>query len=62
MTHPSDTPHPQRWANVRFAVIGRLLAAPPGSGCLREELLQLAAKEWTHPSTGSPSASNESAV
>lgn len=54
MTNPTDTPHSQRWANVRFAVIGRLLVSPPGSGSLREELLQLAAKEWTHPSTGEP--------
>ncbi len=54
MTHPTDGPHPQRWAHLRFAVIGHLLAAPPDSGSLRVALEQLAAREWTHPSTGSP--------
>ena len=47
-------PHGERWAHVRFGVIGSLLAAPPAKGALREALLQLAAKEWTHPSTGKP--------
>lgn len=44
----------RRWARFRFAVIGPLLAAPPLRGQLRPELEQLAAKSWTHPTTGEP--------
>ena len=40
-------PHGERWAHVRFGVIGSLLAAPPEKGALRDMLLHLAAKEWT---------------
>ncbi|HST76196.1 MAG TPA: DDE-type integrase/transposase/recombinase [Acetobacteraceae bacterium] len=44
----------ERWARLRFAVIGHLLAAPPAKGALRAALQQLAAREWRHPSTGAP--------
>jgi putative transposase len=44
----------QRWAQLRFSVIGQLLAAPPAQGALRAALEQLAAREWRHPSTGLP--------
>ena len=44
----------QRWAQLRFSVIGQLLAAPPAQGELRAALEQLAAREWRHPSTGLP--------
>jgi transposase InsO family protein len=47
-------PTGERWAHLRFAIIGPLLAAPPAKGALREALLQLASREWTHPSTGKP--------
>lgn len=40
-----------RWANLRFSIVGGLLAAPPGRGELRAALEQLAAKTWTHPIT-----------
>ena len=42
-----------RWARLRFAIIGPLLAAPPTSrGELRQTLKGLAKKNWTHPVTG----------
>jgi hypothetical protein len=44
----------QRWAHLRFSVVGPLLAAPPPHGQLQEQLEKLAAKEWLHPATGEP--------
>jgi transposase InsO family protein len=44
----------ERWARLRFSVIGALLAAPPAKGALRAALQQLAAREWRHPGTGAP--------
>jgi len=44
----------ERWAQLRFSVIGHLLAAPPAPGLLRGELAKLALREWRHPSTGEP--------
>lgn len=44
----------ERWAQLRFSVIGQLLAAPPAKGALRSELDKLAAREWRHPATGEP--------
>jgi transposase InsO family protein len=44
----------ERWANLRHAIIGALLAAPPRRGELREALEALAAKTYTHPITGEP--------
>lgn len=44
----------ERWAQLRFSVVGPLLAAPPGSGELRGEIERLASKEWRHPITGRP--------
>ena len=44
----------ERWARLRFSIIGTLLAAPPAKGVLRAALAQLAAREWRHPSTGAP--------
>jgi hypothetical protein len=44
----------ERWARLRFSVIGQLLASPPAKGALRAALKQLAAREWRHPSTGAP--------
>jgi hypothetical protein len=41
-----------RWGQLRFSVIGHLLAAPPAAGTLRGELEKLAARQWRHPSTG----------
>ena len=36
----------ERWARLRFSVIGQLLAAPPEQGALRAALEDLAAREW----------------
>jgi putative transposase len=44
--------HHERWAYLRFCVVGQLLAAPPPKGELRAELERLAAREWPHPITG----------
>jgi transposase InsO family protein len=44
----------ERWARLRFSIIGALLAAPPAKGALHAALVQLAAREWRHPSTGAP--------
>jgi putative transposase len=51
-THESTT-H-ERWANLRFSVVGHLLAAPPPRGDLQHELERLAEKQWRHPITGAP--------
>lgn len=44
----------ERWANLRFSVVGSLLAAPPRRGELQAELERLAAKQWQHPVTNEP--------
>jgi putative transposase len=44
----------ERWAHLRFSVVGALLAAPPARGELRAELARLSAKSWLHPVTGEP--------
>src|SRR6266568_2207930 len=44
----------QRWAHLRFSVIGQLLAAPPPKGELRAEIKKLAARTWQHPISGEP--------
>ena len=44
----------QRWAHLRFSVVGPLLAAPPARGELEAELEKLAGKQWLHPVTGQP--------
>ncbi len=38
-----------KWAVLRFSVIGGLLAAPPEKGELRQELKKLARRIWKHP-------------
>jgi transposase InsO family protein len=43
-----------RWGQLRFAVVGALLAAPPKKGELRAALAALAAREWQHPIRGGP--------
>ena len=44
----------ERWAHLRFSVIGQLLAAPPDKGELKAAIEGLAARTWRHPSTGEP--------
>ncbi|MDP3939179.1 MAG: DDE-type integrase/transposase/recombinase [Deltaproteobacteria bacterium] len=52
MSFEDDLPQRDRWARLRFAIIGPLLAAPPAAGELRAALNALAAKTWRHPLTG----------
>lgn len=52
MPTDSDDPSHQRWARLRFQIIGSLLAAPPARGELRGELEKLAQRQWRHPMTG----------
>lgn len=48
----ADPPKRDRWARLRFSIIGPLLAAPPESGQLNAAFAALAAKTWRHPVTG----------
>jgi len=49
MSHDQD---PDRWARLRFSIIGSLLAAPPEQGELRKRLQNLAGSSWKHPVNG----------
>jgi len=44
--------NPDRWAHLRFSIIGPLLASPPEAGALQEELVKLSKKLWRHPTNG----------
>ena len=48
----ADPPERDRWARLRFSIIGPLMAAPPASRQLGAALLALAAKTWRHPVSG----------
>lgn len=48
----TDPPKRDRWARLRFSIIGPLLAAPPTPGELWSALQALAAKSWRHPVSG----------
>lgn len=52
MSSEDDLPARDRWARLRFAIIGPLLAAPPAHGDLQAALEALAAKTWRDPFTG----------
>lgn len=54
MTTTTTTRRHERWANLRHAIIGALLAAPPKRGELRAALEALAARTYKHPITGEP--------
>jgi putative transposase len=43
-----------RWARLRFVIVGPLLAAPPKGGELKAALTELAQKTWLHPRTAEP--------
>ena len=52
-----DTAQPSRqtrWAQLRFAIIGPLLASPPEHGELLQALTLQADKYWRHPISGEP--------
>jgi putative transposase len=44
----------ERWAELRFSIIGPLLASPPPRGQLAAELARLADREWLHPKSAEP--------
>lgn len=45
MTERESSSIHERWAHLRFSVVGHLLAAAPPKGTLRQELERLAARE-----------------
>lgn len=51
MTSQSTPLKRDRWARLRFSIIGHLLAAPPPAGELQKEFATLASKHWIHPVT-----------
>lgn len=52
----------ERWALVRFSVVGPLLASPPARGELRGEIEKLAERRWLHPVTGEPTGFGVSTI
>jgi putative transposase len=52
MGNQDDSRDRDRWARLRFAIVGPLLAAPPAPGELQAALAALAARTWRHPNTG----------
>lgn len=52
MTSVVDPLQRDRWARLRFSIIGPLLAAPPAAGELHSALTALSAKSWRHPLSG----------
>ena len=52
MSSKKDPRDPGRWARLRFAIVGPLLAAPPRRGQLQEKLRCLAQTLWEHPISG----------
>ena len=48
----ADPPERDRWARLRFSIIGPLMAAPPAPRQLGAAFLALAAKTWRHPVSG----------
>ncbi len=54
MNHRNDPKNRDRWARLRFAIVGPLLAAPPAKGELQVALLELSRRTWQHPISGVP--------
>lgn len=48
----NDLPERDRWARLRFSIIGPLLACPAEPKQLGAAFAALAAKAWRHPVTG----------
>jgi putative transposase len=49
-SHPGSTA--DTWARFRFSVVGSLLSSPHDHGALKTAIDTLAARTWTHPTTG----------
>ena len=45
----TDLAPSERWARLRFAVVGPLLESPPEGGTLQKALAELAQQQWRHP-------------
>jgi putative transposase len=54
LTDREDRADRDRWARLRFAIIGPLLAAPPAKGELQGMLRDLSSRSWQHPVSGQP--------
>ena len=54
MTEKLQTRIYDRWAQLRFSIIGHLLADPPARGALQSAIDELARREWRHPVTFEP--------
>jgi transposase InsO family protein len=54
MSNRDDPAQRDRWARLRFAIVGPLLAAPPARGELQAALLELSRRTWQHPISGAP--------
>jgi len=48
----STSPPADRWAQLRFSIIGPLLASPPEKGELAASLKALSERRWRHPLQG----------
>jgi len=62
MRDETDGTRSARWARLRFAIVGPLLAAPLAAGALRAELTRLAQQRWRHPITEAPVAFGVSTI
>lgn len=51
MNNEEDITRRDRWARLRFAIVGPLLALLPRRGQLKAALRELAARTWRHPIT-----------
>lgn len=51
---PTGGPVSLRWARLRFAIVGPLLASPAEPGEQAHRLAELAARPYQHPTTGEP--------
>ena len=54
MSEDPDERSGERWARLRFAIVGPLLAAPPPRGELQSQLRRLSETLWLHPISGEP--------
>jgi putative transposase len=52
----------ERWAHLRFSVVGPRVGAPPAHGELQTELERLATKGWLHPLTGERTCFGQSTI
>jgi transposase InsO family protein len=52
----------ERWAHLRFSVVGPLLSSPPGRGELCARIETLSEQSWRHPVTGEPTRFGTSTI